>query len=147
MSLPNIRYYLLAILAAAFAFAPTVLAETKATTTAAKADLPVAPAAKAPIPPITEEAAKRAILDQLTDRGSAMFRNIEMSPRLTREGHPYAVCGEVNMKNRDGAYVGYTKFYVPESLKPLIVNTGDPGIGAFKEALWQTVCALEESKK
>ncbi|MBT2748013.1 MULTISPECIES: hypothetical protein [unclassified Lysobacter] len=144
MSLFNIRFHLLAAMAVVFAFAPNVFAETKATAPTAKAD---PRGVEAPSPPVTTEAAKRAVLDQLTDRGSAMFRNIEMSPRLTKEGRPYAVCGEVNMKNRDGAYVGYTKFYVPDDLEPLIASKGDPGIGAFKEALWQTVCAREESKK
>lgn len=42
--------------------------------------------------------------DDLLDASSAKFR------RLRLAGHG-AVCGEVNAKNRFGAYIGYRRFY------------------------------------
>lgn len=103
--------------------------------------------AEASKPPITVEAAKRAVLERLTDPGSAVFRNLRMSSRSTHEGRPYAVCGEVDMKNRGGARVGYTRFYVPDDLEPLIVAGSDAETGAMKETLWQVVCAGDEGER
>jgi hypothetical protein len=51
-----------------------------------------------------EAKARDTVSQVLIDPGSAEFRNVE-----TRDG---AVCGEVNGKNRMGAYVGFVRFYV-----------------------------------
>lgn len=48
--------------------------------------------------------AKQAAAAELIDPSSAQFRNI-----ASRDG---IVCGEINGKNRMGAYVGFTRFYV-----------------------------------
>jgi hypothetical protein len=49
------------------------------------------------------KAAKEAVLDQLIDPQSAQFTNV-------RKLGSFAVCGEVNSKNRLGGYVGRRKF-------------------------------------
>ena len=103
--------------------------------------------ANAPNAPVTVEAAKRAILAQLVEPGSAIFRDMRMSSRLDKEGRPYAVCGEVDMKTRQGVRVGYTKFYVPNDLEPLIVGGNGAGADAMSEALWQVVCARDDVKE
>ena len=48
--------------------------------------------------------AKRAAAEELIDPSSAQFRNIRSQDGI--------VCGEINGKNRMGAYVGFTRFYV-----------------------------------
>src|SRR5688500_5459616 len=48
--------------------------------------------------------AKRAVAKLLIDPDSAQFRNV-----TTRNGY---VCGELNSKNRMGAFVGFTRFLV-----------------------------------
>jgi len=51
-----------------------------------------------------EAKAREAVARTLIDPDSARFRNVE-----SRDG---TVCGEVNGKNRMGAYTGYVRFYV-----------------------------------
>lgn len=51
-----------------------------------------------------ENQARAAAAQLLIDPASAQFRNV-----ADRDG---AVCGEINGKNRMGAYVGFTRFYV-----------------------------------
>lgn len=51
-----------------------------------------------------EEKAKDAAAALLIDPSSAQFRNVVAKSN--------AVCGEINGKNRMGAYVGFTRFYV-----------------------------------
>jgi hypothetical protein len=51
-----------------------------------------------------EARARDAVTQALIDPSSAQFRNVD-----DRDG---AVCGEVNGKNRMGAYVGFVRFYV-----------------------------------
>lgn len=51
-----------------------------------------------------EAKAKRAVAEQLIDPTTAQFRNLQV-----RGDH---VCGEVNGKNKMGAYVGFTRFVV-----------------------------------
>lgn len=48
--------------------------------------------------------AQRAVTERLFDPTAVLFRNVQKG----RDG----VCGEVNGKNRFGAYVGYTRFVV-----------------------------------
>jgi hypothetical protein len=49
-----------------------------------------------------------AVLDQLVDPDSALFRNEEFRSDWTAKGS--FLCGEVNSKNRMGGYVGYKEF-------------------------------------
>jgi hypothetical protein len=51
-----------------------------------------------------EARAREAVAQTLIDPASAQFRNVE--------SRSDAVCGEVNGKNRMGAYVGFVRFYV-----------------------------------
>lgn len=52
------------------------------------------------------ETAKRAVRYRLIDGTSAEFRNVYVTP----SGF---ICGEVNSKNRFGAYAGFTQFVAP----------------------------------
>jgi hypothetical protein len=54
-----------------------------------------------------EAKARSAVAQTLIDPSSAQFRNV-----TAREG---AVCGEINGKNRMGAYAGFVRFYVETS--------------------------------
>jgi hypothetical protein len=52
---------------------------------------------------------KKPILAQMKDPESARFQNVEyLGPWSIEEG---TLCGEVNMKNAMGGYVGYTRFH------------------------------------
>ena len=55
----------------------------------------------------SEEKAKRAVTEQLIDPVSAQFRNVHSLGE--------SVCGEVNAKNKMGAYVGFVRFVVSTS--------------------------------
>ena len=52
--------------------------------------------------------AQSAVKDSLNDPGSAHFKGLYMA---SNGGHQY-VCGHVNAKNRLGAFVGFTQFFV-----------------------------------
>jgi hypothetical protein len=68
----------------------------------------------------TEEKAKRAVREQLLDPTTAQFRNVE-----ERDG---SICGEVNAKNKLGAYTGFTRFVVDTaSYRPLLDPQFDVG--------------------
>lgn len=54
-----------------------------------------------------EKRARGAAAQMLIDPGSAQFRNV-----ASRET---AICGEINGRNRMGAYVGFTRFWVDTS--------------------------------
>jgi hypothetical protein len=54
------------------------------------------------------ELAKKAVAAELLDGESARFRNVRLEPPF----NGMAVCGEVNGKNRYGAYVGFNRFIV-----------------------------------
>jgi hypothetical protein len=54
-----------------------------------------------------EDQAKRAVAESLIDPSSAQFRNLSV------QGSD--VCGEVNARNKMGAYVGFTRFVVDTS--------------------------------
>lgn len=49
--------------------------------------------------------AEEAVKHELIDGDSAKFRNV-------RKNSDFEVCGEVNSKNRLGAYIGFTPFLV-----------------------------------
>lgn len=50
------------------------------------------------------ETLQAKVAAQLTDPGSAQFRNVKLSP--TKE----FICGEINGKNKMGGYVGFVPF-------------------------------------
>jgi hypothetical protein len=54
--------------------------------------------------------ARQAVAGEMIDPSAAQFR------RLRRVGN--AVCGEVNSKNRYGAYVGFVEFVYEQSATP-----------------------------
>lgn len=56
----------------------------------------------------SENAAKKAVGDLLSDPESAQFRDLKSYPL----GKGERVCGEVNAKNRMGGYVGFVRFVV-----------------------------------
>lgn len=53
-------------------------------------------------------ALRGAVLDQLVDPDSALFRHEQFRSDWTAKGS--YLCGEVNSKNRMGGYVGYKAF-------------------------------------
>ena len=65
---------------------------------------------------------KGQIQDQLIDPDSALFRNVHFYPPVHNAHGHYALCGELNAKNRMGGYTGYTPFlsvmYVDMDLNP-----------------------------
>lgn len=58
--------------------------------------------------------AKTVIANGLIDPASAQFRNIVFSVDRRSTIKARWVCGEINGKNRMGAYAGFTPFYVSE---------------------------------
>ncbi|WP_461344569.1 hypothetical protein [Brevundimonas sp. GN22] len=61
--------------------------------------------------------AKKDVASVMHDPSAAEFRNL----RVVKTGSMSVVCGEVNGKNRYGAYVGFTRFMSsPKNLAPLI---------------------------
>jgi hypothetical protein len=61
-----------------------------------------------------EEKAERVVREQLLDPISAQFRNVE-----SLDGH---VCGEVNAKNKIGAYTGFTRFVVDTATNQAVLD-------------------------
>ena len=58
---------------------------------------------------------EKVAADQLLDPSSAQFRKTVLRPgpkaaNEKAEGPRWIVCGEINGKNRNGAYVGFTRF-------------------------------------
>ncbi|MBV9527350.1 hypothetical protein [Sphingomonas sp.] len=72
--------------------------------------------------------AEKFAADQLIDPSSAMFRNESV--------HNLAVCGEINGKNRMGAYAGFTRFLsLKDSDTALVDPQADPSDAASAEEL------------
>ncbi len=63
-----------------------------------------------------KQTALQAVSDEMVDPWSARFRNVT-KPRAN------VYCGEVNAKNRMGAYTGFSRFavMVPSGGKPYVV--------------------------
>lgn len=77
--------------------------------------------------------AERAVAYQLTDSGSAQFRDERVT--AFAGAHPI-VCGEVNGKNRLGAYAGFTPFaYEPEARKVFILPLQSGTVASDMETL------------
>lgn len=77
-----------------------------------------------------EKRAKAAAAQLLIDPTSAQFRNVAAGDR--------AVCGEINGKNRMGAYVGFTRFYVDSTRWEAAL---DPQYDASRLASARRLCA------
>jgi hypothetical protein len=73
--------------------------------------VPTTPMAVKPVSPNSTivAQAKSLVTYDLIDPTSPLFRNIRTYQIANGD---YAVCGEVNGKNRFGGYVGFTPFYV-----------------------------------
>jgi hypothetical protein len=78
-----------------------------------------------------EAKARDTVARTLIDPDSARFRNIESRDE--------AVCGEVNGKNRMGAYTGYVRFYVTTSNW---TATLDPQFDPANLASARSLCSL-----
>lgn len=61
-----------------------------------------------------EERAKQAVSEQLLDPSSAQFRNVQSRGE--------SVCGEVNAKNKMGAYVGFKRFVVDTTTYDALID-------------------------
>lgn len=61
----------------------------------------------------TKQKAQRLAAAQLIDPGSAQFRNVQTISGPAGE----RVCGEINGKNRMGAYAGFTRFIVNPAIE------------------------------
>jgi hypothetical protein len=66
------------------------------------------------------DTAKQAIAVSLKDP-AAQFKNLA----VVTEGQSQAVCGEVNAKNSDGTYPGFTQFYKYADAPEPILKKGD----------------------
>lgn len=75
---------------------------------------------------LTIHKARQPILAMLSDPDSAMFRNETVVGPWFRYG---VVCGEINVKNKMGGYVGYVDFHSvasvlsDETSLPMLTNT------------------------
>ncbi|KZY92279.1 MULTISPECIES: hypothetical protein [unclassified Erythrobacter] len=59
----------------------------------------------------------------LIDPTSAIFRNVAAFEVVDANGNPAtAVCGEINGKNRNGAYAGYTRFIASPELVEAVIE-------------------------
>lgn len=90
-----------------------------------------------------EEKAKNIAAQLLIDPSSALFRAVR-----TGDG---AVCGEINGKNRMGAYVGFTRFYVSTGnwgafLEPDAGDGAESLTGDTFASLWTSSCESDESE-
>src|SRR5687768_8684323 len=63
-----------------------------------------------------QEKAKRAAAAKLLDPASAQFRNVR-----SVNG---AVCGELNGKNKMGAFVGFSRFLVRTASQDVLIDPG-----------------------
>lgn len=77
------------------------------------------------------EQAQTAVTRELTDPGSAQFRDVFAYAKADK----WIVCGEINAKNKFGGYVGFKRFYVSD---------GRPGLddgNAYFPILFDALCA------
>lgn len=79
----------------------------------------------------SERKAKQLAADQLIDPSSAQFRNV----RTVRTSAGSRVCGEINGKNRMGAYAGFTRFIV--NVESEYVQMDQPNARSASAALSQ----------
>lgn len=80
------------------------------------------------------EQAKTALTYNFKDAGSAQYRNVGLYKSSTGKGGDI-VCGEVNAKNSYGAYVGFQRFAVWQSVV-VIERPDDP----WRDTLGPKLC-------
>ena len=98
-------------------------------------------------PPLSERFARAALQDVLLDPGSAKFSNVTSDNGSSIE----YICGEVNGKNRFGAYAGNTRFYIlqlhlggdTDASGKLASPHLDDGSASF-EADWRKRCVTQQ---
>lgn len=73
--------------------------------------------------------AQKLAAAELIDPSSAQFRNVRVSKYLDR-----TVCGEINGKNRIGAYTGFTEFVVSGDR---VSFPPPPGAEEFHQLAWE----------
>lgn len=78
--------------------------------------------------------ARKLAADKLIDPTSAQFRKLAVSGTT--------ICGEVNAKNRMGAYVGFGRFYVDVPAKLAVL---DPGFNLEELRLADSLCSSMRS--
>lgn len=69
----------------------------------------------------TIEAVKTAAADSLKDPGTAQFHSV----RLVQYGAGQVVCGHINGKNDDGAYMGFRTFVAGMNGSSITTTTGE----------------------
>ena len=81
--------------------------------------------------------ATTAVKAQLFDADSAKFRSLYVSPAGV-------VCGEVNAKNRFGAYVGFRMFEYDNrhGLGEVRIKGGDSDTGVMDAMMWKYDCGV-----
>lgn len=72
--------------------------------------------------PAEHKAAEAYISGQMFDPDAAKFRNVRS---ISKYGSINAVCGEVNGKNRLGAYVGFRTFAYYPGIKQGVIEEED----------------------
>jgi len=80
--------------------------------------------------------AERSAANELIDPTSAMFRNESV--------HGKAVCGEINGKNRMGAYAGFTRYFYLEGVADALI---DPQADPSDEASAEDLCTSVQSNE
>ena len=79
----------------------------------------------AQIPPEIEQA-KALVASVLFDPDAAKFRSLERHAAAFADQPPVSICGEVNGKNRFGAYVGFRRFVVDLKARAVKIDPGNP---------------------
>ena len=77
---------------------------------------------------LAKSKAEKAVAAQLIDPSSAQFRRVVVSPDRV------VVCGEVNGKNRLGAYTGFEGFFVRDGQDPRFESAYRGN--AFDQLVW-----------
>lgn len=73
--------------------------------------------------PYWERQAKVEVAEMMIDPSSPTFLNVRS---IMQGSTVLGVCGEVNAKNRMGAYSGFTQFYMDLTLKEVNVDPQEP---------------------
>lgn len=91
-----------------------------------------------------ERDAEKAAAEQLIDPDSAKFRNLRTIENAAGE----FVCGEINGKNRMGAYNGFSRFIYVNSSRLAFLESDEPNpAGERKRSLDQMVDCLEDAHR
>jgi hypothetical protein len=97
-----------------------------------------------PFSPVTDEAPLRKLLidfSELKDPFSAQFRMMEVRTIVNESGSTANVwCGQLNAKNSNGAYAGWSDFVVLETGKKPIINVSDGVTAAVSDIVINHLC-------